>query len=749
MERIALILLIATIVILMTSGCTGNGGDKPSDTDSPLLSGSGAFSEYYQPLPLEVNPSAPQYPLPLDLATVTNRGEATTALSLDRNATAMLVQNGFVVVENPFNRRETDIVRPYSVLKTRGVPVFVTADSVLHLYHIQFDETMRTIEEERFYDDLWALDAALLNASIERLATATGDEREAALRNAAYFGVAQALLAPAPDQISDDTGFLQEDAGHYAATTLPAEVASIVDAELALIRAHGGLSESPIFTYTEDYSQYVPRGHYTRSERLKNYFLAMMWHGRLAFLLTGGEEGSIVSAEEAAVQTAAAAQIAAATDADPALMERWNRIYTVTAFYAGYSDDLGPADYIEAMKTAFGSAKPTLTADEIASLQEELRSHAPPAIYSGTGDQVVSTEAEARQALNATMGFRFMGQRFVPDSYVFSELVYPYAGSFTGTGDAFTMVEGERAIPTALDVMALLGSERAAGLLDEGEDSRYLNYTEVSERLEGEFAAVNESGWTRNLYWGWLHAQRPLLETFGEGYPAFMQTPAWREKELTTSLASWTELRHDTILYAKQSYTFGKAIAVEPMEQEVSGYVEPVPEVYTRLHALTVMTRQGLADLDALDGVSERRLQSLESVLERLADISARELNGEDLTPADHAFIRNVGDVLDGALTDVDEQGKTTAIVADVHTNPFHDLVLEEGVGYTDLVVVACPTRDGSAFLAAGPVLSYYEFTVPLSGRLTDEAWQAMLRTDPPDRPWWTAGYASLRSGQS
>ena len=35
----------------------------------------------------------------------------------------------------------------------------------------------------------------------------------------------------------------------------------------------------------EDYSQYIPRGHYTRSEELKKYFKAMMWYGRLTFRL--------------------------------------------------------------------------------------------------------------------------------------------------------------------------------------------------------------------------------------------------------------------------------------------------------------------------------------------------------------------------------------------------------------------------------------------------------------------------------
>ncbi|MBP5792523.1 MAG: DUF3160 domain-containing protein, partial [Spirochaetaceae bacterium] len=37
--------------------------------------------------------------------------------------------------------------------------------------------------------------------------------------------------------------------------------------------------------YTEDYSQYKPRGHYTKNERLKAYFRTMMWFGRINFCL--------------------------------------------------------------------------------------------------------------------------------------------------------------------------------------------------------------------------------------------------------------------------------------------------------------------------------------------------------------------------------------------------------------------------------------------------------------------------------
>jgi len=725
MDRTPLLALFVLAAALL-AGCVTAPEAPPPATN---------FSAYPTPAPLAVNLSAPQYPLPLETASVTNWQEVSAALSLGPEARALLARNGFVVVEDPLGPRGTDMVRPYAALKEEGVPVFVSADSLLHLYHIQFDETMRAIEEETLYDDLYALDSALFNASMETYGRSDGEAKEAARRNAVYFGVATSLLAPDARQVGAGTGFEPADVERYTAA-VPAEVRPDVEAELLLVRGHAGPDASPLFRYKEDYSQYLPRGHYTRSERLKNYFQAMMWHGRMAFLLNG----TLVTPEDARVQTAGAAQISAVLAADPALMERWDRVYTTTAFYAGYSDDLGPRDYLAAMDTLFGGPKADLSRDDVVALQRELGTYRAPAIYGGTADCIVFTPEEARACLNATQGFRFMGQRFLLDSYIFSELVYPYAGDFTGTGTPFTLRTGGRSIPTALDVMALLGSERADAILDETGDSRYEHYEAIAARLAGELPQ-NESAWNRNLALGWLHTLQPLLADFGEGYPTFMQTTAWQEKELTTSLASWTELRRDTILYAKQSYTMGKGMAYLPPEQEVAGYVEPVPALYHRLLALTAMTREGLAGLGALDATSESRLRTLEDVLARLEVISVKELEGTALTADDEVFIRGVAASLDRLVT---REGTTTAVVADVHTDPYDNLVLEEGVGYVDLVVVACPDPDGRPFLAAGPVFSYYEFTVPLSGRLTDEAWQRMLATNPPARPGWTAGYAAV-----
>ena len=174
-----------------------------------------------------------------------------------------------------------------------------------------------------------------------------------------------------------------------------------------------------------------------------------------------------------------------------------------------------------------------------------------------------------------------------------------------------------------------------------------------------------------------------------------MQTTAWQDKELTTALASWAELRHDTILYAKQSYTL-RAIALPPEEPEpVAGYVEPVPEVYGRLLVLAKMNREGLDEAGLLDDSSRSRLESLETILERLKEISTKELEDEELTAEDIEFINDFGERLNGAIAGVDDKSKTTTIVADVHTDSNTGQVLEEGVGYVRVVAVAYDLPDG------------------------------------------------------
>jgi len=66
--------------------------------------------------------------------------------------------------------------------------------------------------------------------------------------------------------------------------------------------------------------------------------------------------------------------------------------------------------------------------------------------------------------------------------------------------------------------------------------------------------------------------------------------------------------------------------------------------------------------------------------------------------------------------------------------------VLEEGVGRVFTIYVVAPI-EGQLVVTKGGVFSHYEFTQPLSERLTDESWRELLDSGqaPPLEPWKSA----------
>ena len=303
-----------------------------------------------------------------------------------------------------------------------------------------------------------------------------------------------------------------------------------------------------------------------------------------------------------------------------------------------------------------------------------------------------------------------------------------------------------RWLPKGLDVMAALGSEEAYAILDEMGETAYVNYPEQMAKLRGEVAALELDSWTQNLYWAWLYAFQPLLEPKGAAYPAFMQGQAWARKDVHTALGSWTELKHDTILYAKQVMA---EMGGGGPEEIPHGWVEPNPEVYARLLALTHMTREGLARRNLITENTRANLMRLSDLLAFLLRVSQQELAGDPLGEDDYERIRYYGGELEAmtlAAADLEGEGyrpffedqEPAALVADVATDP-NGQVLEEAIGYVHEIYVVVPDDEGALYVARGGVFSYYEFTWPMSDRLTDEAWQAMLAAGrAPAQPAWT-----------
>ena len=492
----------------------------------------------------------------------------------------------------------------------------------------------------------------------------------------------------------------------------------------------------------------------------------MMWYGRMTFLMKGSQPygpdpwcEALISPYNAKIQTTQVPMLAKWIG-DVQLGTRtgkdvWDRIYTVTSFFVGVADDLTPYEYMRVANDLLGTNFKLTdldNKDNLLAVKAKLAELRFPQIYGGAGqswawtDQPYSPEV-LDAVLDKNKGMRLMGQRFIPDSYMFQNLVFPevlqYVGNPSVIPFTYARVSGDydelaiRGYPRGLDVMALLGSDTAKSILINDGDTDYVNFWNKYEELEEEFGSFSVTKWNQNLYWGWLYTLKSLLEPAPEGYPNYTRTEAWRKKQLNTALASWVELRHDTILYAKQSYTASPKSGIPPLP-EATGYVEPVPEFYQRLLALTGMTQQGLRDMNALSVGANSRLENFKTILNRLTDISQKELINLPLLREDYNFIGDIAKTLEKAVTGIEGEGINTVMVADVHTHPDEGKVVEEALGPIDLIIVAVRLSNGSVILTAGPVFSYYEFKHPLSDRLTDSSWRTLLNsTGKPDRPTW------------
>ena len=769
-KSIVVFSLCCTVLLtsIFFSGCLEDNGSSPSASigliQIPGLSAESLndadfkLASYYKEDDLSINASPASVNLPLSLNDISYYNNINEDLGLSTSQQDLLKQNGFVVI--PFNNND-DMISSYEYLKNQDIPVFVTTDTFLHLYHIQFNEILKGIEKRVFYQHILDLTHSLYAHSIDQYNSVTDPlVKQAAKDNMAYFAVALELLHTLTDEA---TGKEEIPIVEYSISD---SIAEVVIEELNLIDAHQGFSESPLFSYKEDYSQYVPRGHYTDSELLRRYFKTLMWYGRMSFLLKGGSPACqscdfLVNQTVSNTQTIQSVLISSAlpnlTKDEQTLMEMWDEIYAITSFFVGTADDLTPQEYLQVTNDVFGSSfKPSVLSEssQLTQLKGELGSLRSPQIYGGTGEIIIEkplgvpfTLEDLNETLKKTQGMRLMGQRFIPDSYMFQQLVFPAVDPYTGSGDPqpFTMeyVDGSptRVFPRGLDVMNVLGSDQAAEILKQEGDTEYTRYDSQIEKLQENFSSFNVTEWHRNLYFSWLYSLQPLLRSYTDEYPYYMQTDAWEQKSLHTALSSWTELRHDTILYAKQSYTPVKAISIEQPVTN-SGFVEPAVEVYVRLQALTNMTLHGLQSFDVLNATEENRLYGLVDVLDRMIDLSIKELEGTRFSESEQRFLADIDEKLETTVFGVNAKGKETTLIADVHTDTNTNQVLEEGLGYVDLIVVAVPDADGNLVCAAGPMLSYYEFKHPMDDRLTDEAWKEMLlKDDIPDRPDWISSF--------
>ncbi len=711
MRKFLAVASLISVLALFLNGCASEKPDFIEDADTqiedtqntPIQTAEAATFADWTDYTVDFTPSVADYKIESDLSNV----EYTDILAGPLNKEEFIAKNGFYVAEG----WSDEFFSIYEDNRYELIPNFITTDSVLHTYHLYFNYLLKSLEEKELYELADSLSKSMLDKSAEQYEELKGTEWEsAALRNVGFFSVAYRQLNP--------NGYI------------PDYVEETVKTDLDAMTAHAGLAEAATYgeeePYLEDFSQYIPRGHYTKTEKLGKYFNALMWYGRMTFRLDKPDE------------TKSSLLIMAVLDNNEDLLADWKRLYEPIGFFVGQPDDLVYYDFQPVALSVYGDL--TLENYQSGNLEnfiEKAKQLRDPGVNSipVLGPALDPEHASVEDRTEMVKGYRFLGQRFTIDASVFQRLIEREVES--------------RMLPNGLDIPAAFGSDLSYKLLEDMGETGYKNYPQNMNKLVLAVGELPMTQWTENLYWGWMYTLQTLLHVdYSTGYPMFMQNENWKKKELNTFLGSWSELKHDTILYAKQVYAeLGGGPMIE--ERDDRGYVEPNPDLYARLASLTQLTIDGLEQRDILSVKNKDQLSKLNDLLVQLRDISVKELQNETLTDEEYELIRVFGGSLEHFWYETfsDEEKANTpdllrdnpaSIIADVATDP-NCCVLEVGTGHVEPIYVVFPI-DGKLRVGKGGVYSYYEFSWPMSDRLTDEKWRDEVLGDwenPPERLDW------------
>jgi hypothetical protein len=618
-----------------------------------------------------------------------------SALKLDEAELTALGKNGFVISDK---RRYPHFGYGYKTVYSQDLPVYISADSILQAVHQSYDDMLKALELEALIPEL----RALLSGMRTRLAAMTALDSQTHKDVDLFLTVAAGLL----DEGTGATG----------------EAKQLIEKA----KAASGMANIGLFGVEDriiDFSQFKPRGHYTDDPRLESYFRAMIWLGRIdfPFLHTDPETG-----KQVLVRRSVAAAFALRSLLDDPAMARWQRLDRAIRAFVGEPDSMAPPE-VDRLKADLGLPAYDVTGVSDAALAQAIAAGA-------YGKQKILSQIviQAPHAgpwpLDAV--FLFFGQRYTFDSHVFSNVVYDRVQ--------------RRMMPSPLDVAyAALGNDQAAKLLEpELRKYPYVPALESMRRLGDEHG---DAFWGANLYNLWQGALRALSPgadiAQGGGLPAVARTEPWGRRMLNTQLASWAQLRHDTILYVKQSYTSGVACEFP------DAYVDPYPAFYARLQAFAqagqaVTSQLPLSSSSYLGQRIGKYFGNLLKVTTTLREMAELQRQGQPYRPEHLAFINQAVDTmpigcggppgLQGWYADLFFQPETALdfdpTIADVHTQPTDEAgnavghVLHVGTGWVRSMVATIDTCMGPRAYA-GVVFSYHEEITNNLERLDDPTW--------------------------
>jgi uncharacterized protein DUF3160 len=696
--------------------------------------------------------------------THTNSDEQrSTDFRLNSNEFSIFMTDGFVVSERLGNQSFAQV---YYKLLSDKMPVFISADSVLQAWHRTYDNMLEELEELEL--------ATLMEQVITNMAAQIPQTARL------YGGNTQPLNL----SIQDADFFLTVARSLWTGQQVPSYlgVDSRVSAALAAVQSLS-LQKFNLFGTLRavDFSQFQVRGHYNNSVRLQHFFQTMMWCS-----LIDQRVATFSPNQEDDIRELGTTVVMAYLLQQSGQYPAWSALDQALRGFVGVPESM-TFPQLQSLLSAANIHSPADVPDlaTLTNLQTRLL----------TGELGLETirsgvffyDPFSPDVPKLPRSFAVFSQRFTMDAWAFSEVTWPSTGNWvfrmrpSCLDVAFAVFGNNSIVPELASRMAATnGAPFRDGL------PYQTNLAAVRNVIDGQ----NSGAWSNCMYTAWLGALRALSSpTTDSEYPEAMRTQAWAMKNLNTQLASWTELKHDTVLYDAQAYS-GEILCDYP-----AGYVEPRPEFWRAMYVLSTVAANAIAalplsgtitlpgrtpfpptvqyDLPAVQLAEFSCLTNFATQMLVVKDMAERELAQQPLTEEETNLILNfmqqsqyydgeeayngwypqlfyhnvyVPEVPGSSFDQSEGSDKWDALVTDVQTDPPNPYindpgaVLHEAAGSVDLIMIAVD-NGSSRMVYAGPVLSQYEFEVPGTTRLTDAEWQAQLGSAEQPPPDWTQSY--------
>jgi hypothetical protein len=632
----------------------------------------------------------------------------------------LIKKNGFMVSERLSFDSYGDAVRD---IFFKDLPVFVSTDAILHSVHMSYDLILMQTEGEILIQKIKDI-LATLHGQISSLDAdySSYPDMTASLRDFDfYIGMARKLLGVSVTM-------------YYPSNTLRADTVLQMINDLKLV-TYSMFGEKP---HNIDFSQFKPRGHYADQGNivmypdLPKYFQAMIWLGRVEIYLLPPSDGdtSRISTMRTSVLSALIHKAAKNSTAYNDIQAFDN----IIKLFVGESDNVSLFNLNDLLQIA-GITDPAQLTDTLIlkAFQDSLITK--PFAFQRINSQIIMADETKPDSIIPASAFMLLGQRFIIDSYVTAQVVYDRI--------KYNNVFIKRMLPSTLDVLFGLGNDASGQLLKTELDNYHYSTNLASLRYL--INGYDTTFWNSSLFNIWLNGIRQLNPPAQRNnLPPFMTTAAWWQEKMNTQLGSWSELRHDNVLYAKQSYSGGTLCSFP------YNYVEPFPEFYKAIGKFGIKLKGILESLNFSNTYIKLSItdysNNLINACDTLSSISQKELDNIPPSMAELNFLKSMLRYVGETYTGVElydgwyfkmyyspdtKFKKKDFIVVDIHTSAFDEVgnyvgwVKHVGTGKINLGVFVVKNPDNVSIAYAGPLYSYYDYITTDLLRLTDDEWDS------------------------